>query len=487
MTQRVALLLLTAWSFTHAQNAGREPFNQPPPTPDWRPLDNPIAVSDLNGTWEADQGNFLKKISILQVRDAVVLASIDREGNVPPDHVFSMGVYNTPRTISAKIQPYGQASWFRMPIRVLDDDHIQTGGVDLPVGVTLPSSIFHRASRGSAQDIRCDPHGPPPLSAHESAMRALIYSFRGELSVAACWSYMGAIQGDVHSQAAFGSYLYLGRGVARDTTQALFWIQRSAMQGDILAAAYLVSMFRDGIGVPKSAQRQAYWTHRGEANTSPEALTGGAIPPWALQTSGPCDPANPPRVNAQDALIKGRVAYQARALEIAACWFGIGANQGNVKSKTYLGILNAFGLGVPKNPEKGFAYMLETAKAGDLFAKVYLANFYKLGIGTPRDEQTAFEVISSLPDTMAAFDAYNDVQGINAMESAAGFLNLFAAVEGKEDCEADNERQRRLYPGIRPQPCPAPSSDSLAGPSGAAHHTVEHPEEIYPEFRPYPH
>jgi hypothetical protein len=117
-------------------------------------------------------------------------------------------------------------------------------------------------------------------------------------------------------------------------------------------------MFAAGDGVFRSAQRAKYWNERAN-KIDPHYVHNKdnlPIPGWALETSGPCDGANPSRQNAEQAFVKGRVAYEARALKFAGCWFHISADQGNLRAKVYLGILYAFGFGVEKDPQAGFNY-----------------------------------------------------------------------------------------------------------------------------------
>jgi hypothetical protein len=80
-----------------------------------------------------------------------------------------------------------------------------------------------------------------------------------------------------------------------------------------------------------------------------------------------CEADGAPRIfrGSAEAFAQARVAYEARALPLAACWFQVAANSlvtdmlptvadVSQRANVYLGILYVFGLGVEKNPVSSF-------------------------------------------------------------------------------------------------------------------------------------
>ena len=476
-------LLLFACSL-QAQHMARRLGFDPPAIPDWRPLENPVAGYDLNGTWELESGAFMNRFAILQLRDAIVISSFDQENNIPPDTILVKGQYRYANTIAARAHPYGLHEWFDTAIRVDDDDHIRIDSFVTPYR-TFPAAGFRRTSRAAVRDLPCDPNLPTGLSPRETNLRATIYANRDELSLSACWNFLGANAGDPHAEAEYGSNLFNGRGVDRNPADAALWFQVAAMQGDSLAAVYLAKMFEEGIALPQSHQRSVYWNHRVEAT-----LPGEDAPAWARMTSTLCDASYAEQTSALDALDKGRVAFMARALKSSACWFTISASKGNIKAKTFLGIQNVFGLGIPANPKAGFDYMHEAARNNDWFACAYLSLFYDYGIGTPKDPDTAGRIERYVFGKMTAsdmtpVDAWKLVHGtsMTVEQGLASVLGGLMASQSEAACEAENERQRSRGLGYIPKPCADAASDA-DGP--VAQNQLENPEEIYPEFTPYP-
>lgn len=465
----------------------KEKMFGPPPTPAWHGQTDSIAAFDLSGTWELDQGasqHRVEKISIYQLRDIVLIHNLEGREYFPAGAQILVGKYSAPTSIHSVTRFVDEGGQFQSKdatVIIKGPDHIHAGESD-----------YHRTSRNPVRDVACDPHNAPHISGEDASSRGDAYFRLNDIAAANCWYYVGAIQGDAYAQGSYAFALFVGRGVAADPAQAFSWMQKSAMQGFARSEFNLAKMFADGLGTPSSAQRHAYWLHRAEIK-SPDFVHDGQhhpIPAWTLEISEPCDRANPSHADANEALVKGRVAYQARALAIAACWFHISADKGNTKANVYLGVLYAYGWGVARNPPVGFAYMEKAAKARDPYGMVYLANFYRFGMGTAPDMNQASALIGAVNQTSEGQNAFMSIQGtqLSALQSLVklGQLANVAGEEGTCNELRAMENRNPLEPSKRD--CEKEEGEGLAGvfkPEKDIHHTLDTPEEIYPERLPY--
>lgn len=152
----------------------------------------------------------------------------------------------------------------------------------------------------------------------------------------------------------------------------------------------------------------------------------------------------------------------------------------NQRANVYLGILYAYGLGVPKNPSRGFEYMTKAARAGDKFGMMYLANFYRYGIGTAPDANEASALVDRVLKDDEGLDAYLRVQGLlmTGEESMAGILGGLSAVSQGTTCKEEIAGKVRYL-----KDCVDHEEEWIGSQmkGKAARHTAEHPEEICPE------
>jgi TPR repeat protein len=485
-------------SLASTASAPKKVFD-PRSIPEWRALTAPVAAFDLNGTWELDEGSRglhlnaisaaslqtqIAKLSIYQLRDAISVSNTERLQYFPPGAEILYGAYSAPYSVASSLRfvdTAGRISWKRTTIEVKDDDHIQIAG----------TASFHRTSRTTVQDVACDPHNSAGISAKEAFARSDIYAslHDHELAVTVCWNYVAAAQGHAMGQNNYGYALLTGTGVAKDPAGAFSWFQKSAMQTEPYGEGNLSKMFRDGVGAPPSVQRQKYWANRAGLK-NPDVIHDAQhnpVPDWARATAGPCDAANPSHMNANDAVNRGTVAYEARALEIANCWFQIGADQSDAKANVYLGILNAFGLGVQKDTAAAFAHMEKGVKAGDLFGMAYLANFYRYGIGTAPDMNQGSAWMKEVNRTARGQDVFMRVQGLRltGQQIVGMIVGAVAGVSAEDACSAAAGEHERTGQGPAVSDCPDAAFDVLTGAKKTAHYTIDTPEEIFSDVTPY--
>ena len=296
------------------------------------------------------------------------------------------------------------------------------------------------------------------------------------------------MRNDPLSQSNYGNDLYRGDGVVLNRMEAIPWFQKSAIRGEPFAARVLAVAFRDGIAIPKSQQRARYWAMRTNFDKNDVVHNGkqNPIPGWALRTADRCDPANPRHADSGAALSSGVVAFQAEVWDTANCWLTVSASGGNIKAHVYLGIMNAFGMGAPPDAAAaGFEHMKKAAEAGDAYGMVYLANFYRYGIGTAADMDQGSAWMGKGVRSPGGIDAFLSVQGLLLTDKEIATNVLSSVVKHVEEnpCFERREEYERQYGTPSPETCPDTALDPLL--EGKANHTIETPQEIFPEAAPW--
>jgi TPR repeat protein len=467
---------------------GEKESPPPPPSPQWHSPDNSVAGFDLNGTWQMAKGTpgtagyQVEKIQVFQIRNAISITNLEGHPFITPGEEFIYGPSTRPNIYDASIRALngGKMATMRVLVTATDTDHFTIG----------TGWNYSRISRSAVRDMPCDVPNPSHVSGQEAYERGQLYFGLKDIPTADCWYYVGAMQGYALAQDSYGYALRKGRGVAQDSAWAFYWFRESAMQGDYLGALNLSQMFDAGEGTPPSAQRANYWDRRARVMDPSfvHSEAGDPIPDWARTTSDPCEGSNPTHADASQALVKGRIAFEADAYHRAACWFHISSNQGNTKAKVYLGILYTFGWGTQHNPTVGFLYMKKAAEEGDYFAVVYLANFYRFGFGTLQDAGHAqLWQKRAFLDPGKGSDAYNLVQGLQLDAANAAKIAANLAKDRAEQASCVDARQasgdRRPGYEISGSSCDRDLAlDIIFAAKDAAHPTLETPDEIYPEF-----
>jgi TPR repeat protein len=101
----------------------------------------------------------------------------------------------------------------------------------------------------------CDVRNPPPATSVDIAKMMSDSRGAGDLVSAACWAYLGALQGNAMAQDAYGYELIIGLGVAKNSQAAYEWVKKAADQGDQNARANLRHMYSMGFGVAPDADK----------------------------------------------------------------------------------------------------------------------------------------------------------------------------------------------------------------------------------------
>ncbi len=86
-----------------------------------------------------------------------------------------------------------------------------------------------------------------------------------------------AKSGDPRAQFFLAGCYYMGKGTAKDITQAFYWMEKAANNGDSNAQCNLASMYRNGEGTPVDEEQAMIWLKKAVANNNPEATLNLAM------------------------------------------------------------------------------------------------------------------------------------------------------------------------------------------------------------------
>ncbi len=150
---------------------------------------------------------------------------------------------------------------------------------------------------------------------------------------------IAAAKGDASAQFEVASRLAEGKGLDQDLKEAAQWYQRAAASGFAMAQFRLGTLYERGLGVKRDAERAQVWYERAAAQGNVKAMHNLAV----LAAS-----RNP----------KGDY-------ETAARWFTAAAEHGLADSQYNLAVLYENGMGVSKDAQKSYMWLLLAAKQGD--------------------------------------------------------------------------------------------------------------------------
>jgi TPR repeat protein len=360
--------------------------------------------------------------------------------------------------------------------------------LDAPGHMTIPPGItFTRVDEGGDEHVDCQPGAMPNVSTLKMVTLAWLYVDDGIAPTAACWLRAAAERGSAGGMYGYGDMLMHGKGIPKDPQKGFALIQKSAMLGNFEAALALMQIFRgvDGDGiVPPSHQRALYWSSLAKNIDPAFAHTQKflPIPVWALNKSTDCNANDLPQgLTKREAFLAGRVAYEARDLKDAVCWFQVSHKMGDVSAAVYLGILYMFGLGVERDPQAAFAYMQSAADAKDANGLVYLAEFYRYGLGTKQDSGKANQLdIVALLKTPDGADAVTRASGheMGTAEVTQALAAVTQAAGNQINCDSANAARK---PGEPLRKCDQAQDLIFGGMPKGKGHLIENPEELLPE------
>ncbi|KAB2941366.1 MAG: hypothetical protein K8F92_20505 [Hyphomicrobium sp.] len=150
---------------------------------------------------------------------------------------------------------------------------------------------------------------------------------------------LAAAQGDASAQFEVASRLAEGKGTDQDLKEAALWYRRAAANGFAMAQFRLGTLYERGLGVKADAQRAQVWYERAAAQGNVKAMHNLAVLTAARSPKGD--------------------------YEGAARWFKAAGDHGLADSQYNLAVLYENGLGVTKDLQQAYKWLLLAAKSGD--------------------------------------------------------------------------------------------------------------------------
>ncbi len=150
---------------------------------------------------------------------------------------------------------------------------------------------------------------------------------------------LAAGKGDASAQFEVASRLAEGKGLDQDIKEAAEWYHRSAASGFAMAQFRLGTLYERGLGVKRDAARAQSWYERAAAQGNVKAMHNLAVLAASRSPKGDYDSA--------------------------ARWFTAAAEHGLADSQYNLAVLYENGMGVTKDMQKAYKWLLLAAKQGD--------------------------------------------------------------------------------------------------------------------------
>jgi len=288
------------------------------------------------------------------------------------------------------------------------------------------------------------------------------------------WYEKAVQQGSVDAATNIALMYANGKGVARDTTQAVIWFRRAAEGGDPSAQYNLALMYQRGEGVPQDYKEAVRWlTSAADRNLMPAMLDLAEISLQPPNSALAADvgravqyyekAANLGNASAQATLgtifmkgLQGKVDY-----EQAVKWYRKAADQGEPDGELGLGVSFALGHGVPVDFEQARRLLTTAADKGQIEAQYDLALMCEEGKGAPADQDLAAHYYQMAADRGMAKAQYryglllakssesrsNRIEAYKWLMLAQGSINegstalsdLRKSMNGQETSEAERE------------------------------------------------
>ena len=153
---------------------------------------------------------------------------------------------------------------------------------------------------------------------------------------------LAAAQGDASAQFEVASRLAEGKGTDQDLREAAQWYQRAAANGFALAQFRLATLYERGLGVKQDRQRSQVWYERAAAQGNVKAMHNLAVLAASRSPTGD--------------------------YETAARWFKAASEHGLADSQFNLAVLYENGMGVSKDLQQAYKWLVLAAKSGDVDA-----------------------------------------------------------------------------------------------------------------------
>ncbi|MGA2774369.1 MAG: tetratricopeptide repeat protein [Bryobacteraceae bacterium] len=196
------------------------------------------------------------------------------------------------------------------------------------------------------------------------------------------WYRAAAANGEAAAQYNLGLMLANGEGVAKDYDEAAKWFRSAASQGDSMAQYELGLLYFSGNGVPMNYAEWLKWLQ-----SSARQGYLAAQKELGFWLDFGCRMKRLPKYS-----IDSKNQSLTCGSSEAAKWYRLAAQQGDAGSQRELGQMCLEGRGVPQSDTEALKWLHMAADQGEADAQLSLARMYKDGRGVPQDFITAVQI-----------------------------------------------------------------------------------------------
>lgn len=202
---------------------------------------------------------------------------------------------------------------------------------------------------------------------------------QGKFEEGAAANRMAADKGDPQAQHILGTLYIDGKGVPRDSKEALKWLKKAADQGFELSIDAIGRIYADGQGVKKDPEQAFEWHKKGADRGNPNCQY---IVGWDYKYGAGTKPDN----------MKSFKYHQ------------MAAQMGEVHSLNDLAVFYMNGEDVPRDIPKALSLFQQSWERGEPIAALNIGLIHKLGLDVPVDYEEAskwFRLAAEKGNTMA--------------------------------------------------------------------------------------
>jgi len=227
------------------------------PRPEQSPIENPGAIIDLDGTWDAKVGGVFNA-QVLTVKfehNGSTLSGFDMTAGIaqPGMKVFTAEYFGQ-KSFTGKIYVGPRNGYADYTITLIDPDTFTNS----------KGQTFHRTSPPKLHDIPCDPANSFHVVNAGARARADVAADAGDWVSSFCWISLSASMGNPEGQYLTAGFLIQAKGTEKNFPLAFEWMVKSAEQGWLEAEDALSTMYELGRGTEKNPERAAYWRGKAE-------------------------------------------------------------------------------------------------------------------------------------------------------------------------------------------------------------------------------
>jgi hypothetical protein len=171
-----------------------------------------------------------------------------------------------------------------------------------------------------------------------------------------------------------------------------------------------------------------------------------------------CDDGNTAQVELWYAFLRAKDAMQKKDLTRSACWFHVGAVDGDARSQSLYSSVLYTGEGIARDYPAAFQWAQKSAEKGDFLGEFMLAIMYRTGNGAPVNRekskewmakfQTGFQAEVQRRRQEAGSSAWNSLTDQQRLAVVRAGLAVFSQLAGASDQETLIRNQQMASPNM---------------------------------------